>query len=64
MGVGVELGERRAWTLVLRLCTDPVGDRGSVCSERGALGASEANGELGGGGRECGSRTSRCNRPC
>ena len=49
MGVGVELGERRAWTLVLRLCTDPVGDRGSVCSERGALGASEDNGELGGG---------------
>ena len=47
VGAGVELGERRAWTLVLRLWTDPIGDRGSVCSERGALGASEASGEWG-----------------
>ena len=50
-GVGVELGERRAWTLILRLWTDPVWDRGSVCSERGALGGSEASG---GGGWGCG----------
>lgn len=39
-------GERRAWTLVPRLWTDPVGDRGSVCSERRTLEASEASGGL------------------